>query len=200
MQKICGLALLLAPLMALCMGGKIMAETLKQAVFAGGCFWCMQGEFHGLKGVQDTVVGYSGGTVANPTYSQVSSGTTGHREALQVVYNPAVVSYPQLLEVFWRNVDPLDATGQFCDQGPQYKSAIFVDDEAERTAAEASKAALAKQLGQPVATEILPAHPFWPAEAYHQHYSAKNPFQYRVYRTGCGRDGRLRELEKMRTR
>jgi peptide-methionine (S)-S-oxide reductase len=157
MQKICGLALLLAPLMALCMGGKIMAENLKQAVFAGGCFWCMQGEFHGLKGVQDTVVGYSGGTVANPTYSQVSSGTTGHREALQVVYNPAVVSYPQLLEVFWRNVDPLDATGQFCDQGPQYKSAIFVDDAAERTAAEASKAALAKQLGQPVETEILPA-------------------------------------------
>jgi len=182
------------------MGDNAMAENLKKAVFAGGCFWCMQGEFQSLKGVKNTLVGYSGGTEANPTYEQVSSGTTGHREALEVVYDPAQVGYEKLLEVFWSNVDPLDATGQFCDQGPQYKSGIFVADSAERTAAEASKAALAKSLGEPVLTDILPAAQFWPAEEYHQNYHAKNPFKYKLYRTGCGRDGRLKELEKQRAK
>lgn len=194
MQKIWGLALTVA----LLMGGTAMAETMKKAVFAGGCFWCMQSEFHSLKGVKDTVVGYTGGTEPNPTYEQVSSGKTGHREALEITYDPAVVGYPQLLEVFWRNVDPLDATGQFCDQGPQYKSGIFVADGAERSAADASKAALAKSLGEPVLTEILLSAKFWPAEEYHQNYHAKNPFKYKLYRTGCGRDGRLKDLERMR--
>ncbi len=175
-----------------------MAETTKKAIFAGGCFWCMQSEFTGLKGVSETWVGYAGGTEANPTYEHVSSGKTGHREAIEITYNPAQVPYTKLLEVFWSNVDPLDATGQFCDQGPQYKSGIFVNDATERAAAEASKAALSQQLGEDVLTDILPAATFWRAEAYHQNYSAKNPFKYKLYRTGCGRDGRLNELEKLR--
>jgi peptide-methionine (S)-S-oxide reductase len=185
-------------MLAVLTGGNVMAETMKKAIFAGGCFWCMQSEFHNLKGVQSTLVGYAGGAEANPTYEQVSSGKTGHREALEITYNPAEVSYDKLLDVFWSNVDPLDATGQFCDQGPQYKSGVFVSNEAERTAAEASKAILAKQLGEPVFTDILPTAKFWPAEEYHQNYHAKNPFKYKLYRTGCGRDGRLQDLEKRR--
>lgn len=178
-------------------GGQAMAES-KKAVFAGGCFWCMESEFKEVKGIQDTLVGYAGGKSENPTYEQVGTGTTGHRESLEVTYDPTVVSYEKLLEVFWSNVDPLDATGQFCDQGPQYKSGIFVADDAERKAAEASKVALAAKLGKPVATDILPSAKFWPAEAYHQNYSETNPFKYRLYRTGCGRDGRLIEIEKMK--
>jgi peptide-methionine (S)-S-oxide reductase len=178
-------------------GGQAMAES-KKAVFAGGCFWCMESEFKEVKGIQDTLVGYAGGKSENPTYEQVGTGTTGHRESLEVTYDPTVVSYEKLLEVFWSNVDPLDATGQFCDQGPQYKSGIFVADDAERKAAEASKAVLQAKLGKPVVTDILPAARFWPAEAYHQNYSETNPFKYRLYRTGCGRDGRLIEIEKMK--
>ncbi len=174
-----------------------MAES-KKVVFAGGCFWCMESEFKEVKGIQETLVGYAGGESENPTYEQVGTGTTGHRESLEVTYDPTVVSYEKLLEVFWSNVDPLDATGQFCDQGPQYKSGIFVADDAERKAAEASKVALAAKLGKPVATDILPAAKFWPAEAYHQNYSETNPFKYRLYRTGCGRDGRLNAIEKMK--
>lgn len=177
-----------------------MATELKQAVFAGGCFWCMQSEFSSLKGVSKTLVGYAGGAEPNPTYEQVGSGKTGHREALQVAYDPTVITYPQLLEVFWSNVDPLDVTGQFCDQGPQYKSGVFVTTPEETAAAEASKAALAKKLGQPVLTDIIPftgaKAVFWPAEEYHQNYSAKNPFKYKLYRSGCGRDGRLNDLKK----
>jgi peptide-methionine (S)-S-oxide reductase len=178
-------------------GGQAMAES-KKAVFAGGCFWCMESEFKEVKGIQETLVGYAGGERENPTYEQVGTGTTGHRESLEVTYDPTVVSYEKLLEVFWSNVDPLDATGQFCDQGPQYKSGIFVADDAERKAAEASKAVLQAKLGKPVVTDILPAARFWPAEAYHQNYSETNPFKYRLYRTGCGRDGRLIEIEKMK--
>jgi peptide-methionine (S)-S-oxide reductase len=178
-------------------GGQAMAES-KKVVFAGGCFWCMESEFKEVKGIQETLVGYAGGESENPTYEQVGTGTTGHRESLEVTYDPTVVSYEKLLEVFWSNVDPLDATGQFCDQGPQYKSGIFVADDAERKAAEASKVALAAKLGKPVATDILPAAKFWPAEAYHQNYSETNPFKYRLYRTGCGRDGRLNAIEKMK--
>lgn len=173
-----------------------MAES-KKAVFAGGCFWCMQSEFKDMQGVEGTLVGYAGGAEANPTYAQVGTGKTGHREALEVAYNPTQITYEKLLEVFWSNVDPLDATGQFCDQGPQYKSGIFVTDEAERKSAETSKVSLAKKLGKPVATDILPAAKFWPAEEYHQNYSETNPFKYRLYRTGCGRDGRLNEIKTM---
>ena len=181
------------------LGGNVMAES-KKALFAGGCFWCMQSEFKDVKGVTGSLVGYAGGTVENPTYEQVGTGTTGHREALEVTYDPAQVSYEKLLEVFWSNVDPLDATGQFCDQGPQYKSGIFVADDAERKAAEASKVALQTKLGKPVATDILPTSKFWPAEAYHQNYSETNPFKYRLYRTGCGRDGRLNEIKSMKNK
>lgn len=186
-----------AVLAASVIGGQGMAES-KKAVFAGGCFWCMQSEFKDVKGVTGSLVGYAGGKEENPTYEQVGTGKTGHRESLEVTYDPAVVSYEKLLEVFWSNVDPLDAAGQFCDQGPQYKSGIFVADEAERKAAEASKVALQAKLGKPVVTDILPAAKFWPAENYHQNYSETNPFKYRVYRTGCGRDGRLNEIEKMK--
>ncbi len=186
-------------------GGNAMAEStpspttpnsLKTAIFAGGCFWCMQSEFAHRPGVISTTVGYSGGSVPNPTYEQVGTGKTGHREALMLTYNPAEVSYDDLLKIFWSNVDPLDATGQFCDQGPQYKSAVFYSAEAEKQAAEASKQKLAEKLGQPVMTDILPATPFYAAEAEHQNYSEKNPFKYKLYRGGCGRDGRLNELQK----
>ena len=192
--------IVLAAMAMAMMGGMAMAES-KVAVFAGGCFWCMQSEFKDVPGVTKSLVGYAGGKEQNPTYEQVSSGSTGHREALQVTYDPAKVSYEKLLEVFWSNVDPLDATGQFCDQGPQYKSGVFVATEAERKAAEASKIALAAKLGQTVLTDILPftgpEAVFWPAEEYHQNYSDKNPFKYRMYKTGCGRDGRLNEVKKL---
>ena len=178
-----------------------MADNLKTATFAGGCFWCMQSEFDHQAGVSKTLVGFTGGHVDNPTYEQVSAGDTGHFEALQVSYDPAKVSYGRLVEIFWSNIDPLDAAGQFCDKGTQYRSAIFVADEAERKAAEASKAALAKtlsaKLGKPTAimTEALPVAKFWPAEEYHQEYYLKNPLRYAAYRAGCGRDARLKELK-----
>lgn len=166
------------------------------ATFAGGCFWCMQSEIAGTKGVISTVVGYTGGHTPSPTYQTIGTGTTGHREAIQVTYHPAQVTYDQLLAIFWANVDPLDATGQFCDQGDQYKAAIYVASDAEKQAAEASRTALSAKLGQAVVTDILPASTFYPAEEYHQNYHEKNPFQYKLYRTGCGRDGRLQDLKK----
>ncbi|MCB1625943.1 MAG: peptide-methionine (S)-S-oxide reductase MsrA, partial [Pseudomonadales bacterium] len=140
------------------------------AVFAGGCFWCMEKPFDALVGVSDTTSGYAGGHQANPTYEEVSSGTTGHAESIQITYDPAQVSYQQLLEVFWRNVDPFDAAGQFCDRGSQYRSAIFVANTTERQAAEASKAALEKRFARKIATQIVAATTFYPAEDYHQNY------------------------------
>lgn len=169
--------------------------TDKTAVFAGGCFWCMQSEFDSEPGVRKTVVGYSGGTEANPTYEQVSSGTTGHREAIEVTYNPQKVSYARLLEIFWSNIDPLDATGQFCDKGEQYKAGIFVATEAERAEAELSAKNVSKKLGQPVVTDILTRAPFYTAEDYHQDYYKKSAQRYAQYRQGCGRDARLEKLE-----
>ena len=171
-------------------------QHLKEATFAGGCFWCMEGPFDRLEGVVSTVSGYTGGQKKNPTYEEVSAGGTGHAESVRVVYDPAKISYERLLDVFWHNIDPLARDRQFCDVGSQYRSAIFHHDEGQRLAAEASKAALeaSGRLKGPIVTQIVPAGDFWPAEEYHQDYYRKNPLRYRFYRGGCGRDDRLKEL------
>jgi peptide-methionine (S)-S-oxide reductase len=170
------------------------------ATFAGGCFWCMEPPFDKLDGVVSTTSGYIGGTKRNPTYQEVSGGATGHAEAVQVLYDPAKVSYQKLLEVFWANVDPTDAGGQFCDRGSEYRTGIFVHDDEQRKLAQASKAALekAKPFKAPVVTEVVSASDFWPAEEYHQDYYKKNPIRYKYYRNACGRDQRLQELWKDR--
>jgi peptide-methionine (S)-S-oxide reductase len=167
-----------------------MKRFLAVATFAGGCFWCMEPPFESLKGVVSVTSGYTGGDVANPTYQQVSDGGTGHYEAVQVRYDPQQITYAQLLEVFWRNIDPTDDGGQFCDRGPQYRAAIFFHDAAQKQAAEQSKKA--KKLR--VVTEILPARPFYPAEEYHQDYAKKNPVRYKFYRFNCGRDRVLKKV------
>jgi peptide-methionine (S)-S-oxide reductase len=166
------------------------------ATFAGGCFWCMEPPYDKLDGVTATISGYTGGSKVDPTYEEVSAGGTGHTEAVEITYDPAKVSYEQLLEVFWRNVDPLDAGGQFCDRGSQYRTGIFVHDEEQRRLAEASKQALADsgRFEQPIVTEIEAAGDFYPAEDYHQDYYEKNPVRYKFYRWNCGRDARLAEL------
>lgn len=166
------------------------------ATFASGCFWCTESDFEKVSGVVDAVSGYTGGRVAHPTYEQVSAGRTGHREAVQVIYDPARVTYGQLLDVFWRNVDPVDARGQFCDKGYQYTSAIYVSSPEERRLADSSKRALAQsgRLTKPVVTEVAAAAAFHKAEEFHQAYYKKNPIRYRYYRTSCGRDRRLAEL------
>jgi peptide-methionine (S)-S-oxide reductase len=172
------------------------AARLATATFAGGCFWCMEQPFDELPGVVSTTAGYTGGTAEAPTYEQVSAGTTGHAEAVQIVFDPARVRYEELLAVFWHNIDPTTPDRQFCDRGSQYRSAIFSHDEAQRELALRSKLDLesSKRLPGPVVTEIVPAGTFTPAEEDHQNYYAKNPLRYRLYRTGCGRDARLREL------
>src|SRR5664279_4197420 len=169
---------------------------LVKAAFAGGCFWCMQRPYDDLPGVVSTTVGYTGGEKANPTYHEVSAGGTGHRESIEVVYDPKKVTYEKLLDVLWHNVDPTNEYGQFCDNGSQYRTAIFVADDAQRKAAEASKRALEASgiLKRPIVTEILKAGTFWKAEDYHQSYYKKNPIRYSFYRSGCGRDARLKEL------
>ena len=166
------------------------------AIFAGGCFWCMEPPFDKLDGVLSTTSGYTGGAEVNPTYRQVASGRTGHREAVRIEYDPKRVDYARLLEVFWRNIDPLDRHGQFCDKGAHYTSAIYALDDEQRAAAEASKVELASggKLPGEIQTEILPAGAFYPAEEYHQDYYAKNPVRYNYYRWGCGRDARLKKL------
>jgi peptide-methionine (S)-S-oxide reductase len=167
------------------------------ATFAGGCFWCMEPPYDKLDGVLATISGYTGGTTADPTYQEVSQGGTGHAEVVQVTYDPAKVTYEKLLEVFWRNVDPLDAGGQFCDRGDQYRTGIFVHDGEQRRLADASKQALEDSErfdGQPIVTEIEEAGPFYPAEDYHQDYYEKNPIRYKFYRWNCGRDQRLAEV------
>jgi peptide-methionine (S)-S-oxide reductase len=182
-------------LLALAAGAAEGAPTAK-ATFAGGCFWCMEGPFEKLPGVKSVTSGYTGGQKKDPTYQEVSAGTTGHAEAVQILYDPAQVSYERLLEVFWRNIDPLQPNAQFCDHGSQYRSAIYVHDDAQRQAAEASKAALQSsgKLRGTIVTEIVPASVFYPAEEYHQDYYKKNPLRYHTYRMGCGRDRRLKEL------
>jgi len=164
------------------------------AVFAGGCFWCMEPPFDKLDGVISTTSGYAGGHVSNPTYEQVTAGGTGHREAVRVLFDPDRVSFQELLEVFWKNVDPLDSGGQFCDRGFSYTTAIFPRSEEQARIAEASKADIRERLGNPVATEVVPEASFFPAEEYHQNYYQKNPLRYKFYRWSCGRDGRLEQL------
>ncbi|MCG6117967.1 MAG: peptide-methionine (S)-S-oxide reductase MsrA [Aquimonas sp.] len=177
-------------------GEEAQAEQPDEAVaiFGGGCFWCMEKPFDQMDGVLSTTSGYTGGALDNPTYEQVSSGRSGHVEVVEVRYDPRRVSYAQLLNTFWRNVDPLAVNRQFCDAGPQYRSAIFVLDDAQRAVAEASRAELARRFGTELATEILPAQTFWAAEDYHQDYYLRNPIRYGYYRSRCGRDARLEQL------
>jgi peptide-methionine (S)-S-oxide reductase len=165
------------------------------ATFAGGCFWCVEADFDKVPGVISTASGYTGGTVANPTYHQVSAGSTGHAEAVEIKFDPAKVSYQKLLDVFWHNHDPLAKDRQFCDSGSQYRAAIFYHDEEQRRLAEESKKAVqAKFAPRQVQTEIVKAGPFYQAEDYHQDYYEKNPIRYKFYRFNCGRDQRLEEL------
>jgi peptide methionine sulfoxide reductase msrA/msrB len=172
------------------------ASQTATATFAGGCFWCLQPPFEQLPGVITTTVGYTGGHTEHPTYEQVSAGDTGHAESVQIVYDPQKITYDQLLDVFWHNVDPLTADAQFCDHGSQYRSAIFVHDEAQRRAAEDSKKRLQEsgRFDRPIVTQIVPASEFYPAEEYHQKYHEKNPVRYKYYRWNCGRDQRLQAL------
>jgi peptide-methionine (S)-S-oxide reductase len=172
------------------------ADPLATATFAGGCFWCMEPPYDKLPGVVDTISGYTGGRIRNPTYEQVSSGGTGHYEALQVRYDPRKVTYEKLLEVFWMNIDPYDGAGQFCDRGSQYRAAVFYHDEEQRRLAEASKRQLetSGKLKGRIMTDFLPAPTFYRAEDYHQNYYQENPVRYKLYRYGCGRDRRLKEI------
>lgn len=167
---------------------------LASATFAGGCFWCTESDFDKMPGVVSTTSGYTGGHVANPTYKQVSNGGTGHIEAVRVVYDPSKISYSSLATGFFRTIDPLDGGGQFCDRGDQYRSAIFVASPEQRRIAEAAKKRAAAQLRAPLATEILPAARFYPAEGYHQNYYKRNPLRYRYYRYSCGRDARIEKV------
>ncbi len=165
-----------------------------KATFAGGCFWSVELLFDKVDGVLSTTSGYTGGAKKNPTYEEVSAGTTGHAEAVQVTYDPKKVSYEKLLEVFWRNIDPLTPNAQFCDVGSEYRTALFYHDEAQKRLAEKSKKALQGRFKQPIVTEIVAASQFYPAEDYHQDFHLKNPARYQLYRIGCGRARRLEEL------
>jgi peptide-methionine (S)-S-oxide reductase len=171
-------------------------QKLETATFAGGCFWCMEAPFDKLPGVVSVTVGYTGGHVRNPTYEQVSAGGTGHAEAVRIVFDPAKVRYDRLLEIFWRNIDPTVKDRQFCDEGHQYRSAIFYHSEDQRARALRSMSLLEKNkpFAAPIVTEIVSAGQFYPAEEYHQHYYQKNPIRYAYYRAACGRDRRLKEL------
>ena len=168
-------------------------ETLVTATFAGGCFWCMEPPYDKLEGVISTTSGYIGGQKENPTYKEVSAGGTGHAEAVQVVYDPTKISYEELLDVFWKNIDPTVKDQQFCDHGDQYRTAIFYSGDEQKQFAETSKERIAVRFDT-VYTEIVPASTFYPAEEYHQDYYQKNPLRYKFYRTSCGRDSRLEEL------
>lgn len=172
------------------------ATNLEKAIFAGGCFWCMEQPFDKIPGVVSVTPGYTGGRKKNPTYEEVSAGGTGHAEAVQVVYDPAKVTFEKLLNVFWHNIDPTAKDRQFCDSGNQYRSAIFFHNEEQHRLSLQSKTQLEKDktFKEPVVTEIVQATEFYPAEEYHQHYYKKNPIRYKYYRTSCGRDRRLKEL------
>jgi peptide-methionine (S)-S-oxide reductase len=182
-----------APAAALAQAGP-PSEGLRAAVFAGGCFWCVEADFDAVDGVVETLSGYTGGSVENPTYGDVTGGGTGHREAVRILYDPDRVSYETLADAFFRTIDPTDGGGQFCDRGPSYSTAIYAQNDEQRRIAEAAATGAAETLDAEIATEIAPAAPFWPAEDYHQDYYEKNPIQYRFYRATCGRDRRVRDL------
>ena len=195
--------LLMAALWLLAMGGWAGAADpptgkkteIRTAIFAGGCFWCIEADFEKLPGVLGAESGYTGGHTVNPSYEQVSAGNTGHTEAIRVSYDPQKVSYPQLLDYFWRHIDPTVKNRQFCDIGTQYRSGIYWQNEAERKAAESSRDALLASGKLPrIETEIAAATPFYPAEEYHQDYYRKNPIRYTYYRHGCGRDARVKQI------
>jgi peptide-methionine (S)-S-oxide reductase len=191
------LLLAAAALTALAGAGAAPAAEPRVATFASGCFWCTEADFEKVPGVVEAVSGYTGGRDPDPTYKEVSAGGTGHTEAVQVRYDPDEVTYERLLEVYWRNVDPLDADGQFCDRGDQYRPAIFANDEEQRRQAEESRAALERsgRFGpRPIVVQVQPAGPFHPAEDYHQDYAKRNAWRYSFYRLNCGRDARLAEL------
>jgi peptide-methionine (S)-S-oxide reductase len=171
-----------------------LAGTPAAAILAGGCFWCVEADFDKVEGVLSTTSGYTGGRVANPTYQDVSRGSTGHIEAVEIAYDAVKVSYEKLLDVFWHNHDPLAKNRQFCDRGEQYRAAIFYRTDEERRLAETSKAVHQARFKQPIQTEITAPGPFYKAEDYHQDYYLKNPIRYKFYRYNCGRDARLQEL------
>ncbi len=172
------------------------AQQTETATFASGCFWCTESDFEKVPGVIDATSGYLGGKTANPTYKEVSTGGTGHTEGVEVKYDPSKVTYQQLLDVYWKNVDPFDKGGQFCDRGDQYRPAIFYHNDEQKRLAEESKAALEKsgRFKDPIVVEITQASTFTKAEDYHQNYADKNPIQYIIYRHGCGRDARLQAI------
>lgn len=172
------------------------SASVAKAYFAGGCFWCMEEAFEKVDGVLDAVSGYMGGTVKDPSYEQVSAGQTGHAESVEVRYDPAKVTYTQLLEAFWRNVDPVTPDAQFCDHGSQYRSAIFYQNDEEKRAAEESKRAIeqSKRFSTPIVTQLAAASEFYPAEEYHQDFYKKNPVRYKFYKFTCGRAQRLETL------
>lgn len=186
MFKVCLSVLLLAY-----MGVAMAAET---AIFAGGCFWCMESDFEKLPGVSGVISGYTGGVEMNPSYNEVSSGSTGHAEAVEVTFDPDKISYQQLLDHFWKSIDPTVKDRQFCDVGKQYRTAIFTDGAEQAKLAQASKAAIKAKYDIPIETEIVASTTFYPAEEYHQDYYKKNPIRYRFYRMSCGRDKRLKAL------
>jgi peptide-methionine (S)-S-oxide reductase len=197
--------MLMSLIAALAFAGVAAAQTMPQApaketphravaIFAGGCFWCMESDFDKVPGVLETISGYSGGHVANPTYEEVSSGTTGHAESEKVVYDPSKVSYQQLLTYYWHHIDPTVKDRQFCDVGNQYRTVIFVANDEERKLAEASKKKVEAELKVPIYTEIVNAGPFYKAEEYHQDFYMKNPVKYKFYRWNCGRDQRVKQI------
>jgi len=171
-------------------------STVGKAYFAGGCFWCMEEAFEKVEGVLSATSGYMGGKVANPSYEEVSAGRTGHAESVEVVYDPAKVSYQKLLDAYWRNVDPITPNAQFCDHGSQYRSAIFFQTDEEKRASDTSKQAIeqSKRFTEPIVTQIVMASQFYPAEEYHQDFYKKNPIRYKFYKYNCGRAQRLEEL------
>jgi peptide-methionine (S)-S-oxide reductase len=202
-----GLACLAAVASAVAFGGesepksageasKASQPALARAIFAGGCFWCVESDFDQVDGVVSTTSGYTGGTKVDPTYEEVSSGSTGHAESVLVEYDPAKVSYSELLDVFWHSIDPTTKDAQFCDHGTQYRTAIFATSAEQLELARQSKAALekTKPFPQPIVTEIVEATTFYPAEEYHQDYYEKNPIRYHFYRSRCGRDARLKQV------
>lgn len=176
-------------------GGEVMANQLQKATFAGGCFWCLEPSFDELDGVQRTTVGYIGGHLENPTYQDIGTGQTGHYEAIEVAYDPAVVSYETLLDQFFRNIDPTDPDGQFADRGPQYRTAVFYHDDTQQTEAQGfiKKLGESGKFDQPIVTKVIEATKFYPAEDYHQEYYKKNSIHYNMYKVGSGRAGYIEE-------